>query len=122
MIKKIASSGVLFFIVGLTAAFFMLSQAVLQAEDRPSTAEKEKISSEAVLSGDGLAFAFIAAMGAVGLSCLASSYALGRIGSAALGAMSEKPELGGRALIFLGLAEGIAIYGLIVAIMILTKI
>jgi V/A-type H+-transporting ATPase subunit K len=36
--------------------------------------------------------------------------------------MSEKPELGGRALIFLGLAEGIAIYGLIVAIMILTKI
>lgn len=122
MIKKIASSGVLFFIVGLTAAFFMLSQAELHAEDRPSTAEKEKISSEAVLSGDGLAFAFIAAMGAVGLSCLASSYALGRIGSAALGAMSEKPELGGRALIFLGLAEGIAIYGLIVAIMILTKI
>jgi len=61
-------------------------------------------------------------MGAVGLSCLASAYALGRIGSAALGAMSEKPELGGRALIFLGLAEGIAIYGLIVAIMVLTKI
>jgi V/A-type H+-transporting ATPase subunit K len=38
-----------------------------------------------------------------------------------MGAMSEKPELGGRALIFLGLAEGIAIYGLIIAIMILGK-
>jgi len=122
MAKRMASSGVLLFIVGLTAVFFMLSQVELQAEGRPSTAEKEKIASEAVLAGDALAFAFIAAMGAVGLSCLASSYALGRIGSAALGAMSEKPELGGRALIFLGLAEGIAIYGLIVAIMILTKI
>jgi V/A-type H+-transporting ATPase subunit K len=122
MAKRMASSGILLFIVGLTAVFFMFSQVELQAQDRPSTAEKEKIASEAVLAGDGLAFAFIAAMGAVGLSCLASSYALGRIGSAALGAMSEKPELGGRALIFLGLAEGIAIYGLIVAIMILTKI
>ena len=122
MIKRIASSGVLLFIAGLIAAFFMLSQAELRAEDRPSTAEKEEITSEGVSSGDGVAFAYIAAMGAVGLSCLASSYALGRIGSAALGAMSEKPELGGRALIFLGLAEGIAIYGLIVAIMVLTKI
>ena len=122
MAKKMASSGVLLFVAGLSAAFFMLSQAELSAEDKSSTAEKEVIASEAVLSGDGLAFAFIAAMGAVGLSCLASSYALGKIGSAALGAMSEKPELGGRALIFLGLAEGIAIYGLIVAIMVLTKI
>lgn len=122
MAKKMASSGVLLFIVVLTAVFFMLSQVELQAEERPSTAEKEKIASEAVLSGRGLGFAFIGAMGAVGLSCLASGYAVGRIGSAALGAMSEKPELGGRALIFLGLAEGIAIYGLIIAIMILTKI
>ncbi|MBN1829964.1 MAG: F0F1 ATP synthase subunit C [Deltaproteobacteria bacterium] len=64
----------------------------------------------------------LAAMGAVGISCIASGLALGKIGSAALGAMSEKPELGGRALIFLGMAEGIAIYGLIIAIMILNKI
>jgi V/A-type H+-transporting ATPase subunit K len=122
MINKILSSGVLLFIAGLTAAFFMLSQAELRAEDRPSTKEKETITSETGLNKDNLSFAFIAAMGAVGLSCLASGYALARIGSAALGAMSEKPELGGRALIFLGLAEGIAIYGLIVAIMVLTKI
>jgi V/A-type H+-transporting ATPase subunit K len=44
------------------------------------------------------------------------------VGAAALGAMSEKPELAGRALIFMGLAEGIAIYGLIVAIMILGRL
>lgn len=62
-----------------------------------------------------------AAMGSVGLSCMTSAYALSRIGSAAMGAMSEKPELGGRALIFLGMAEGIAIYGLIIAIMLINK-
>lgn len=70
-------------------------------------------------TGRGLAFA---AMGAVGISCIASSYALAKIGSAAMGAMSEKPEVGGRALIFLGMAEGIAIYGLIIAIMLVNKI
>jgi V/A-type H+-transporting ATPase subunit K len=39
--------------------------------------------------------------------------------AAAMGAVAEKPETAGRALVFVGLAEGIAIYGLIVAIMIL---
>jgi len=66
-------------------------------------------------------FLALAAMGAVGISCLTSAYALAKIGSAAMGAMAEKPEVGGRALVFLGMAEGIAIYGLIVAIMILNK-
>jgi V/A-type H+-transporting ATPase subunit K len=64
----------------------------------------------------------LAAALAVGVACLASGFALARIGSAAMGAMSEKPELGGRALIFLGMAEGIAIYGLIIAIMILNRL
>jgi len=44
------------------------------------------------------------------------------VGAAALGAISEKPELFGQALIFVGLAEGIAIYGLIIAIMILGRV
>ena len=66
--------------------------------------------------------AYIAAALAVGLACIASGYAVARIGSAGLGAVSEKPELMGRVLVFLGLAEGIAIYGLIIAIMILNKL
>jgi V/A-type H+-transporting ATPase subunit K len=44
------------------------------------------------------------------------------VGAAALGAIGERPEIAGRALIFVGLAEGIAIYGLIVAIMILGRL
>ena len=42
--------------------------------------------------------------------------------AAAVGAVAEKPQIAGRTLIFVGLAEGIAIYGLIVAIMILGKV
>ena len=66
--------------------------------------------------------AYLAAALAVGLACIGSCYAVARIGSASLGAVTEKPELTGRALVFIGLAEGIAIYGLIIAIMILNKI
>jgi V/A-type H+/Na+-transporting ATPase subunit K len=81
---------------------------------------------EAVQAGAGVlretGIICMAAAIAVGLACIASGFALARIGSAAMGAMSEKPELGGRALIFLGMAEGIAIYGLIIAIMILNKL
>lgn len=58
----------------------------------------------------------------VGASCLGAGYAVGLVGSAAMGAASENPELIGRSLIFVGLAEGIAIYGLIVAILLLRYI
>ena len=53
---------------------------------------------------------------------IGAGYAVAHVGAAALGAASEKPEIMGRALIFVGLAEGIAIYGLVVAIMLLGKI
>ena len=68
-----------------------------------------------------LGLAYMSAALAVGLACIASAYAVARIGSAAIGAVSEKPELMGKTLVFIGLAEGIAIYGLIIAIMILNK-
>jgi V/A-type H+-transporting ATPase subunit K len=65
---------------------------------------------------------YISAALAVGASSLGAGIAVALVGSAAMGAVSERPEIAGRALIFLGLAEGIAIYGLIVAIMILGKL
>ena len=71
---------------------------------------------------DWMGLAYIGAALAVGFACIGSAYAVARIGSAAIGAVSEKPELTGRTLVFIGLAEGIAIYGLIIAIMILNKL
>jgi V/A-type H+-transporting ATPase subunit K len=44
------------------------------------------------------------------------------VGAAALGVVGEKPELLGSTLIYLGLAEGIAIYGVIIALLILGKV
>lgn len=59
---------------------------------------------------------------AIGLPCLAAGYAVGKVGAAALGAASEKPELLTRSLLFVALAEGIAIYGLLVAVLLYIKI
>ncbi|MFW6191741.1 MAG: ATP synthase subunit C [Thiohalospira sp.] len=65
---------------------------------------------------------YIAAALATGLSSLAAGYAVAAVGSAAVGAIAENPDLLGRLLVFVGLAEGIAIYGLIVSILILNQL
>ena len=62
---------------------------------------------------------FIAAAIAVGLACIAGGMAVGKIGSAAMGAMSENAELSGKALPFVGLAEGICLWGFLVALLII---
>ena len=74
--------------------------------------------------GDGgdLKWAFLAAAIATAFGCLGAGIAVAYVGAAAVGAVGEKPEVAGRTLIFVGLAEGIAIYGLIIAIMILGKV
>ncbi|MFA6385004.1 MAG: ATP synthase subunit C [Candidatus Omnitrophota bacterium] len=77
---------------------------------------------KAAVNPDVTRWAFLAAAISTGLSALAAGIAVAYVGAAAVGAVSEKPEMAGRALIFVGLAEGIAIYGLIIAIMILGKV
>jgi V/A-type H+-transporting ATPase subunit K len=59
---------------------------------------------------------------AIAVPCLAAGYAVGKVGAAALGAASEKPELLTRSLLFVALAEGIAIYGLLVAVLLYLKL
>ncbi len=64
----------------------------------------------------------IAAALAIGLSAIGSGIAVAVVASSAVGAISENPSLLGKTVIFAGLAEGIAIYGLIIAIMIISKV
>jgi V/A-type H+/Na+-transporting ATPase subunit K len=59
---------------------------------------------------------------AVAGSSLAAGIAVAYTGSAAVAAISEKPELFGRAIVVVGLAEGIAIYGLIVAVILIGRV
>jgi len=71
---------------------------------------------------EGWGWAMMAAAVATGLSSLGAGWAVARVGTAAVGALAEKPELLGRLLIFVGLAEGIAIYGLIVSVLVLNRL
>jgi len=65
-------------------------------------------------------YKFLGAALAVGFATLGGGIAVGQIGAAAMAAMSENPDLSGKALPFVGLAEGICLWGFIVALMILS--
>lgn len=97
--------------------YLLMLLALLISPDAMALAE------ETVAKGDSsVGLGYLSAALAVGASTLGAGIAVAVVGSAAMGAIGEKPELAGRALIFIGLAEGIAIYGLIVALMILAKL
>lgn len=67
--------------------------------------------------GDGLKY--IAAALSTGLATIGTGVAVGSVGSSAVGAVSEDSTILGKTLIFVGMAEGIAIYGMIISILIL---
>lgn len=66
--------------------------------------------------------AFLSAAGVTGLACIGAGIAVAASASAALGAISENEGMMGKALIFVALAEGIALYGLLVAFTILGQV
>lgn len=74
-------------------------------------------------SNDALArgLAYLAAAVSTGLAALGAGVAVSGTGAAAIGAIAEKPEALGRSLIFVGLAEGVAIYGLLISFLVLPK-
>ncbi len=82
-----------------------------------STAQAAEAGSQA--SGLASGLGYIAAALSVGLSGIGGGIAVSSAASAALGAISEDSSVFGKSLIFLGLAEGVALYGLIIAFMIL---
>lgn len=84
------------------------------------TAETQRAAT--VVAPEVVKWGFMAAALVAGLAAVGAAYAVAVVGAAAMGAVAEKPETAGRALIFVGLAEGIAIYGLIIAIMILGRL
>lgn len=91
--------------VGVT--IFLLSGVPVNAAD----------TAQVVNNSDGLKY--IGAALSTGLAAIGTGIAVGPAASAAIGAISEDPSLLGKTVIFVGLAEGIAIYGLIISIMIL---
>ena len=76
----------------------------------------------ATSSGLATGLGYIGAALVTGLSCIGGGIAVASAASAALGALSEDQSILGKSLIFVGLAEGVALYGLIISFMILTKL
>lgn len=100
---------------GLGLAGIMLAgmQEVMAAEPVAGAAMDITLGKGLALLGIGLP---------TGLAAIAAAMAIGPIGSAALAVIAEKPEMFGRTLIYMGLAEGIAIYGLVMSILMLGKL
>lgn len=104
------------FLVGMTIVTGLKSYATVAQTGQTITEGEETT----VKTNNGVGL--IAAALAIGLSAIGSGIAVAVVASSAVGAISENPSLLGKTVIFAGLAEGIAIYGLIIAIMILSKI
>ena len=101
----------------LILLFTVISVSIFaQAAPAPHGAEAQETETA---SGGIAMWRYLAAALSVGISCIAGGIAVGQIGSAAMGAMSENPELSGKALPYAGLAEGICLWGFLVALLIL---
>lgn len=106
-IRKIVKISMIAYLVMVAGFIFFLIPDIARAQSSSDSS-----------SGTG----FLAAALSTGLATIGAGYAVGAVGSSALGAVSEDPDILGKTLIFVGLAEGIAIYGLIVSIMILGRL
>ena len=78
--------------------------------------------SDAAASGLATGLGYIGAVLVTGLSGIGSGIAVASSASAALGAISEDGSLFGKSMIFVAMAEGIALYGLIISFMILGRL
>jgi len=113
--KKILLSLVILFAAIIIFGTVSVSRVVAQEQQAPV---QEISPQKAEVSKFGL----IAAAVAFGFGAIAAGMAIGNVGSAAMGAVAEKPEIAGQALIFIALAEGLVIFGFITALMILGKV
>jgi V/A-type H+-transporting ATPase subunit K len=111
----LAVNGVLL-LAGLALLLVALTVEPSTAASAPHAA---KVATAAAQSSNGAAL--IGAAIAVAGSSIGAAIAVAYTGSAALAAMSERPELFGRSMVIVGLAEGIAIYGLIVSVILIGK-
>ena len=102
---------IILLVVGVAAVMAALATSSLVA-----SAQGEKTG-----EGAALGLKYLAAGIAVGLAGLGGGYAVGVAGASAVSATAEKREIFGSALLIVALGEGIAIYGLLIAILILTR-
>lgn len=99
----------------------MIAMIVMALTGSPVYAQGEAEAAAAAATGLSLGdgFKYLAAALSTGLATIGTGLAVGSVGSSAIGAVSEDSSILGKTLIFVGMAEGIAIYGMIISILIL---
>jgi V/A-type H+-transporting ATPase subunit K len=120
--KKAALLANIVSVFSLCLLIFAASAAnvVSAAPNEPPSEQAEGQGSPGVSMGSGLGM--LAAALATGMSGIGGGIAVASSGAAAIGAISENPRVFGQALIFVALAEGVALYGLIISLQILAKL
>lgn len=105
-------------------AFFGLMglMAILPIADLVSFAAGEAMPVSQALINTGAGLGYVAAALVTGMSCLGAGIAVASAAPAAIGATSEDPKSFGKAMIFVVLGEGVALYGLLVSILIINKL
>lgn len=99
------------------AASLFFAGIIVSVAAQGSTQEAAK-----AVSPDGLplaAWRYLSAALSVSVACIGGGIAVGKVGAAAMGAMAEDSSLAGKAIPYLGLAEGICLWGFLVALLIL---
>ncbi len=110
-------------LIGGATGFFFITFAFIISSIFVSPAFANEAShAVSTLPAEAYGLGFLGAGLSVGLACIGTGIATGMSASAAIGAVSEDPKMLGTSLLFVGLSEGIAIYGLIIAIMILGQL
>lgn len=102
----------------LLATLLYVGVVVLSGDAMAQTSDAAATTTDPAVQSWG----YMAAAIATGLSTVAAGFAVASVGTSAVGAIAERPELFGRTLVMVGLAEGIAIYGLIISIIILNRL
>lgn len=116
------STAAVFSTVAIVLLITLISTAAHVYGQQHGAAAQQAVASYTPEQAKIMMWGFAAAAFSTAIGSVGAGVAVAYVGSAALGAIGEKPELAARALIYVGLAEGIAIYGLIISIMILGKI
>ena len=112
-------------VIVLFAVMAMIGTVFCTNAFAQSSSDEQTIESEPEMSStkaDVMKYALVAASVAFGLGAIGAGIAISHVGAAAMGAVAEKPQIAGQALIFVALAEGIVVFGLVTAFLILNKV
>jgi V/A-type H+-transporting ATPase subunit K len=108
--------------IGLNLVLFTAGLAVIMLMGAQEVMAATEVAQGAKEISTGLGLALLGIGMPTGLATIGAGIAVSSVGAASLAVITEKPEMFGRTLIYLGLAEGIAIYGLVMSILLLGKI